>query len=1435
MDDQDWAAHALVGACREGNWQVVKDLCERDENLLSKWYDVLELEVDIGSRSNFYMYDFCNASALHVSATNGQVKCCEVLLDLGADVDILDPRQRTPLMYAKISDVLRLLLSRGANVHARDEDGRTALHYCTLYGWSSEAVRELVSAGGDKNAGDSQGRTPLMATRKARGYVANLDEKVEAALELINLRADVNVKDVNGETALHRHSSVYHGKSTNTIVSALVAAGADLEAVDEKHHTPLFKASSAAFIEPPLSSLIFESGRGSTPSSSESGRGSTPSSSESGHGSTPRQQIDFSIVRKFVELGVNVHAVNNRGRTALMVAAQRGDAFVVHELSQVGARLDAEDEDGNTAIMLAAIGGHFDVVGVLVKAGAELDVCDKGGNTAIMHAAVKGDTNVVSQLIEASVDLEVRNKDGKTAIMLAATERHAHTVYKLVQAGANFEACDKCGRTAIMLAAITGQAQTVNALLWVDANLEVRAKDGSTAIVLAASKGHGLVVHELIKTGADFEVCDQDGNTAIMHAAAGGHTQAVERLIQAKANLEAHNSTGSTALMLATTNRAFDTACALVQAGAKVDKTSEETLRRAAENRHDRLACELVKLDIPVAVNKFTSYRLLGYAVKKGDTMALAKLVESGAPVNERDSEGVSILHTAVEWKQHDTVKWLIENGARVNAVASDVYHNGTPLHTAASAYHSVTERTRQSEMVKLLLAAGADPQTPNSQQQTPSDLATQYGCHLVASILKKAELVQKLIKAGGEAKQTDTVAIRFGGPPGAGKSTLAGALRTTRLQGFLRFENQTDEGATNAQQRTKGINCNTFIDDQSACKFRILDLGGHGEFLATHQTFIGDGTVPVIDCVVVSALESSLEESAIKWCSLFTSRNQPTPSPWPFLLIVTRADKANDHQQHSAMSAYHNIKRTFGEYFRFPFDKPFFIDARKSWKPLTVDLRRALSELHGRLLSHDKALRQPAICQRIAACLPAMQEEMAAPVVRKDKFIEFVQPEALDQLDINDSSNAVVSLYDNALQFLSGYATVLSFRQPLARSYVVINPHWLLSDIVGRLMAEPPLPEPYVHYDNGYAKKDDVIRALETSHLPGPAALEMVADLGFCLEQRGTDDILNPSKLLGYRREDHWRRDPAMTVNGGRRLKCKGVVAIANAFFPHLQVHFYHRYLADYKEKLPMWSGGMRLVAGKRSPAEALIESNAANMSIDIIVRGEEGSDSDCAKLLHELTEETLQKAVEISPGSQLLLFYLSRMELDELSPAGLPSRPCIEYAEDRVVDALQNRQWVTDGKASGKPEDPRQLLLWSWYAKPLRPLRREVSEPRWMIVLLELAKAINDDAECCRVAEALALNDREEDFVRKLRNEDPHRSSSSIVMKLFERWLRRDACQLTTEQRRGTLHRVFLEDLYRPGLAEFLDDELMVTSECEEDTPVAERNQETDIVAES
>lgn len=57
------------------------------------------------------------------------------------------------------SDVVRLLLARGATVDCRDAEGQTPLHYAASCG-HVEAARALLEAGADPAAGDGDGVTP---------------------------------------------------------------------------------------------------------------------------------------------------------------------------------------------------------------------------------------------------------------------------------------------------------------------------------------------------------------------------------------------------------------------------------------------------------------------------------------------------------------------------------------------------------------------------------------------------------------------------------------------------------------------------------------------------------------------------------------------------------------------------------------------------------------------------------------------------------------------------------------------------------------------------------------------------------------------------------------------------------------------------------------------------------------------------------------------------------------------------------------------------------------------------------------------------------------------------------------------------------------------------------------------------------------------------
>jgi len=80
-------------------------------------------------------------------------------------------------------------------------------------------------------------------------------------------------------------------------------------------------------------------------------------------------------------------------------------------------------------------------------------------------------------------------------------------------------------------------------------------------------------------------------------------------------------------------------------------------------------------------------------------------------------ASGATLLHLAVLADQHGVVEFLSENGADLRAQAKDE-HGGTPLHWAAA--------LGRLEMVKLLVASGADVNAPDDHGYTPLD-ATGY------------------------------------------------------------------------------------------------------------------------------------------------------------------------------------------------------------------------------------------------------------------------------------------------------------------------------------------------------------------------------------------------------------------------------------------------------------------------------------------------------------------------------------------------------------------------------------------------------------------------------------------------------------------------------------------------------------------------------------
>jgi ankyrin repeat protein len=176
-------APALVGSAIRGDANSVKTLLDKG--------------ADVNAR------DMDGNTALDWAAGQGYVEIVKLLLDRGADVNVKDKMLGfTPLMTATRSghtEIAKLLLDRGADVNV--VSGAVAFSWTSFDGSRSES-------------GVRGGWTALMIAAQY-GYV-------DIVKSLLERKADINLKDANGDTAL----KLAEKNNYNEIIKLLKEAGA---------------------------------------------------------------------------------------------------------------------------------------------------------------------------------------------------------------------------------------------------------------------------------------------------------------------------------------------------------------------------------------------------------------------------------------------------------------------------------------------------------------------------------------------------------------------------------------------------------------------------------------------------------------------------------------------------------------------------------------------------------------------------------------------------------------------------------------------------------------------------------------------------------------------------------------------------------------------------------------------------------------------------------------------------------------------------------------------------------------------------------------------------------------------------------------------------------------------------------------------------------
>jgi ankyrin repeat protein len=121
--------------------------------------------VDLEARS------VAGSSPTHIAATTGNETALRCFITAGADVDCVDRGQRTPLHATSAYNCAILLLAAGANVNARDREGRTAFQLAVR--WKSTALMSaLIAAGADPSDVQSVGDISIEQVESARRDIA---------------------------------------------------------------------------------------------------------------------------------------------------------------------------------------------------------------------------------------------------------------------------------------------------------------------------------------------------------------------------------------------------------------------------------------------------------------------------------------------------------------------------------------------------------------------------------------------------------------------------------------------------------------------------------------------------------------------------------------------------------------------------------------------------------------------------------------------------------------------------------------------------------------------------------------------------------------------------------------------------------------------------------------------------------------------------------------------------------------------------------------------------------------------------------------------------------------------------------------------------------------------------------------------------------------
>lgn len=451
----------------------------------------------------------------------GDIACLERLIDGGLGLVIRGGyERRTPLHLAAANGQIQMvnwLLAHGVEINVQDNSRNTAMHLALSNSYPIIAA-SLLRQGANLAQPNLKGYTPLLSA-VARGNISSLewlckqgrlvDQTAEGdtalhiaviynqfavVVWLLKQAVDFNVPNFAGERAV----DLALGARQRPILFALIQAGARFVGEHAQACAGKMLVEAAGAGDHPLADCLFQGGA-SLGECDNKGNTALHLAAQEGH---------LGMVDWLLTCQIDVSIENNAGDTAVSLAVDRQHTAIALSLL----RLDTvqKDQQIRTYIkqLLMSVVGMDDEVQLkcLIEAGINIQERLMDGNTALHFAAERGCTKVVGRLCQHGVPVGLKNDQGSSALHLAAQHGRSAVVSQLLSYGADPAEIDACGNNVFLCGAKHDHRSVIEILLTQSESgklLNSQNTDGKSAIYYCAEQDNVALAAYLIGMGAD--------------------------------------------------------------------------------------------------------------------------------------------------------------------------------------------------------------------------------------------------------------------------------------------------------------------------------------------------------------------------------------------------------------------------------------------------------------------------------------------------------------------------------------------------------------------------------------------------------------------------------------------------------------------------------------------------------------------------------------------------------------------------------------------------------------------------------------------------------------------------------------------------------------------------------------------------------------------